>query len=107
MNNKEQTIAEYIGNKARERRKFLKISQQKVANLLGVSFQQIQKYENGKNRIPSTRIISLCQILNVQSTYFYGENSYSSQEQELIENYHKLKKTDKSKLKNILNLLLK
>jgi transcriptional regulator with XRE-family HTH domain len=49
----------------RERRHALGISQADLANTLGISFQQIQKYEKGINRISAARLFDICRALNV------------------------------------------
>lgn len=51
MNGEANPIDVYVGNRLKLRREMLKISQAKLASLLGVTFQQIQKYEKGTNRI--------------------------------------------------------
>jgi transcriptional regulator with XRE-family HTH domain len=49
----------------REQRLALSISQEQLGRKLGVSFQQIQKYENGKNRVSAARLFVICKALNV------------------------------------------
>jgi DNA-binding XRE family transcriptional regulator len=55
----------YIGARMRERRHALGISQADLAHTLGVSFQQIQKYEKGVNRVSAARLFAICKALNV------------------------------------------
>ncbi len=55
------------------RRKFLSISQGEIGNNLGLTFQQIQKYERGMNRIASSRLLKLSKILDVPVEYFFEE----------------------------------
>lgn len=64
-------VDKFVGNKIRERRKTLKLSQSKLAELMGLSYQQIQKYESGSNKITVKRLIQLAKVLNVPATYFY------------------------------------
>ena len=64
-------VDRFIGNKIKERRKVLKFSQSKLADLLGLSYQQIQKYENGSNKITVRRIVQIAALLNVPMSYFY------------------------------------
>jgi DNA-binding XRE family transcriptional regulator len=58
-------IDEYIGARMRERRQALGISQVNLGQTLGVSFQQVQKYENGTNRVSAARLFAICKALNV------------------------------------------
>ena len=63
----------YVGEKLKERRKLLGLSQTELANMLGISFQQIQKYEKGTNRISASRLVDLSNVLDVNITYFFNE----------------------------------
>jgi DNA-binding XRE family transcriptional regulator len=58
-------IDAYIGARMRERRLALNISQNQLGKELGVSFQQIQKYESGENRVGAARLFDICKALNV------------------------------------------
>src|SRR5687767_11662651 len=60
-----------IGAKVRLRRKELGLSQQKLAATLGITFQQIQKYEKGTNRIGAGRLMEIAASLGVPITYFF------------------------------------
>ena len=60
-----ETIDLYIGERLKEIRKMQKLTQEFLADKIGVSFQQIQKYENGKNRISVGRLHELSRILKV------------------------------------------
>jgi transcriptional regulator with XRE-family HTH domain len=53
----------YIGKRMRAQRQALGISQQQLGQKLGVTFQQIQKYENGRNRVSAARLFDLCRAL--------------------------------------------
>jgi transcriptional regulator with XRE-family HTH domain len=55
----------YIGARMRERRLALNLSQAGLGEVLGVSFQQVQKYEGGKNRVSAARLFEICRILNL------------------------------------------
>ena len=57
-----------IGNSLRARRRNLGLSQQTLAGRCGLSFQQIQKYEAGTNRIPASRLFTLANALNTTPT---------------------------------------
>ena len=71
INGEANPIDVYVGNRLRLRREMLKISQAKLASLLGVTFQQIQKYEKGTNRMGASRIWDMTSVLNVPVSYFY------------------------------------
>ena len=62
-----------VGRLLRERRLELGISQERLGGLLGVTYQQVQKYERGTNRIGSSRLHELCKILGVRANYFFDE----------------------------------
>ena len=63
----------HVGKRVRTRRTLLGMSQEQVANALGPTFQQLQKYEKGSNRISASRLFELSQILNVPISYFFEE----------------------------------
>ena len=66
----------YVGRRLRLRREILRMSQEQVANAIGVTFQQIQKYEQGRNRVSASRLYDICHVLNIQMTYlFQGLNT--------------------------------
>ncbi len=58
-------IDKYVGSRIREGRVSLSLSQEQLARVLGVSFQQIQGYEKGVNGISAVRLFDICKILNV------------------------------------------
>jgi transcriptional regulator with XRE-family HTH domain len=60
-----------VGRRIRARRLECWLSQQELAHGLGVSFQQIQKYEKGANRISAGRLLAICNLLQVPITFFY------------------------------------
>lgn len=64
-------IDEYIGSRIRVRRNLLGLSQDQLAQMLNISFQQVQKYEKGNNRIAGSRIWQLARALNVSVGYFF------------------------------------
>ncbi len=72
LETKNPTLADqHVGRKLRWRRQELKLSQQELADRLGVTFQQIQKYERGANRVSAGRLFDLAQALETRITYFY------------------------------------
>ena len=68
-------IDKKIGSVIRMRRLKLGLSQTDLGNALGVSFQQIQKYENGTNAVASTRIYDLCRALETTPNDLFGVSS--------------------------------
>lgn len=64
-------IDEHVGVRLRERRKILGMSQSVLAQKLGVSFQQVQKYERGVNRIGAGRLYEISKVLGVAINYFF------------------------------------
>lgn len=68
---KADIVDKHVGGCIRERRRELQISQQEISDILGVSYQQLQKYENGSNRVSAGRLFLLAHILKVDVGYFY------------------------------------
>jgi transcriptional regulator with XRE-family HTH domain len=64
-----------VGARLRSRRKQLRISQERLGKEIGVSFQQVQKYENGTNRIGAGRLAEISKVLDVPVAYFFTGNS--------------------------------
>jgi DNA-binding XRE family transcriptional regulator len=62
---KPTVIDAYIGERMRERRQMLEMGQADLAKALGVSKQQVQKYETGHNRVSAARLFGICTILKV------------------------------------------
>src|ERR1700761_6201472 len=60
-----------VGNRVRLRRMLIGMSQEKLGEMLGLTFQQIQKYEKGVNRIGAGRLFEVSRILDVPIDYFY------------------------------------
>jgi transcriptional regulator with XRE-family HTH domain len=63
----------YFGDRLRARRIMMKMSQDDLGKSLGVTFQQIQKYEKGTNRMSAALMVPLAKILDVDVGYFYDE----------------------------------
>jgi transcriptional regulator with XRE-family HTH domain len=61
----------HVGRRLRMRRLMLNKSQSDIANALGLTFQQVQKYEKGSNRISASRLQNLCTILQVPVSFFF------------------------------------
>jgi transcriptional regulator with XRE-family HTH domain len=72
MRSKENvSVDKHVGQRLRDRRNEMEISQTAVGDALGVTFQQIQKYETGFNRVSSSRLHQLAAILGVDVSYFF------------------------------------
>ena len=63
----------HVGSRVRFRRMLLGMSQEKLGEKLGLTFQQVQKYEKGINRIGASRLFDLSQVLGVPVQFFYEE----------------------------------
>lgn len=61
----------HLGKRLRRRRRLLGLTQQQLANAVGIRFQQIQKYECGANRISAARLWQLAEALETPVAYFY------------------------------------
>src|SRR4051812_15152475 len=61
----------YVGARVRMRRMMLGMSQEKLGDALGLTFQQVQKYEKGSNRIGASRLQHIAQILQVPVSFFF------------------------------------
>lgn len=61
----------HVGERVRMRRKLLGVSQDQLADNLGLTFQQVQKYERGANRISASKLFRIAEILNVEVSYFF------------------------------------
>jgi transcriptional regulator with XRE-family HTH domain len=64
-------IDKYVGSRVRMRRMMLSMSQEKLGNALGLTFQQVQKYEKGTNRIGASRLQQIANILQVPVQFFF------------------------------------
>ncbi len=63
----------YVGSRVRQRRMLLGMSQEMLGKAVGISFQQIQKYERGTNRIGASRLFTLSKVLSVPIAFFFEE----------------------------------
>lgn len=80
-------IDRHVGSRVRMRRMMLSMSQEKLGDALGLTFQQVQKYEKGANRIGASRLQQIARILQVPVSFFFdgapaqpGERTGSSEE---------------------------
>ena len=65
----------HVGSRVRLRRTLLGLSQEKLGEALGLTFQQVQKYERGANRIGASRLFDLSRVLDVPISFFYDDMS--------------------------------
>jgi transcriptional regulator with XRE-family HTH domain len=73
MASKPNPIDVHVGKRLRLRRTLLGMSQERLGELLGLTFQQVQKYERGANRVGSSRLFELGRILNVPVAFFFDD----------------------------------
>lgn len=66
----------YVGSKVKARRLILGLSQEELANAIGLTFQQVQKYERGTNRISVSRLVDICRVLKVSTEYFFDAAAF-------------------------------
>ncbi len=79
-----RTEDKHIGKRIKLRRQTTGVTQSGLAEALGLSFQQIQKYETGKNRISSSRLVDIAKALGVKPAWFFrGLNGESTPENEV------------------------
>ena len=74
----------HIGQRLRMRRKLAGLSQEQLAERLGVTFQQVQKYEKGTNRISASRLFGAARLLSVPVSYFFEGLATSEAEPEHV-----------------------
>ncbi len=112
-----------IGYKIKQRREELNISQEKLGEMVGVTYQQIQKYEKGTNKVSAERLFKIAEALKVSVRFFFegveeflvaekredglynmqGEKTLSLLEQELLECFRLL--PDKDARSNLIGFL--
>src|SRR5690606_913248 len=63
----------HVGQRVRQRRTLMGLSQEKLGEALGLTFQQVQKYERGANRIGASRLFDLANILDTDVNYFFED----------------------------------
>src|SRR5258708_38182489 len=74
-------IDKHVGSRVRMRRMMLSMSQEKLGGALGLTFQQVQKYEKGTNRIGASRLQQISHILQVPVAFFFeGAPTFSPQD---------------------------
>jgi len=86
-----QDIDRHVGARIRERRIMLGLTQQQLADLIGVTYQQAHKYERGINRVSAGRLFEVSRVLSVPVAYFFegldqqGARTVSARERMCLE----------------------
>jgi transcriptional regulator with XRE-family HTH domain len=70
---KSHPVDTHVGARMRQRRPLLGMSQTKLGDAVGLTFQQVQKYERGSNRVSSSRLFEFAKVLDVPVAYFFDE----------------------------------
>src|ERR1700728_2865920 len=78
---KPSPIDVHVGSRVRLRRTLLGMSQERLGNAIGLTFQQVQKYERGANRIGASRLFDLSRVLDVPVSFFFDEMSDNAAQQ--------------------------
>ena len=71
----------HVGGRVRLRRTLMGMSQEKLGEAIGLTFQQVQKYERGANRIGASRLFDLSRVLDVPVSFFYDDMSEAVRDQ--------------------------
>lgn len=79
----------HVGKRLRTRRTLLGLTQIVLAEAIGLTFQQLQKYEKGANRIGASRLYDLSQILDVEMGYFFDEMDKATQKESPAQIVHR------------------
>ncbi|ABM45051.1 helix-turn-helix domain-containing protein [Bartonella bacilliformis] len=75
----------YVGTRIRLRRNMLGLTQEKLGEQLGITFQQIQKYEKGTNRVGASRLQAIAEIMDVPVSYFFDKGINNQPEESFAE----------------------
>ena len=70
---KPHLVDQHVGSRVRLRRMLLGMSQEQLGESIGITFQQVQKYEKGVNRIGASRLLQISEILDVPVQFFFEE----------------------------------
>src|SRR5437016_10124339 len=68
----------HVGSRVRLRRTLLGMSQEKLGEAIGLTFQQVQKYERGANRIGASRLFDLSRVLDVPVSFFFDDMAHET-----------------------------
>ncbi len=83
----------HVGQKIRQRRWLIGMTQQQLAAAVGIKFQQIQKYETGMNRVSASRLWDISRVLEVQPSFFFEGLDHAGSDDSTDENLMKKKET--------------
>jgi transcriptional regulator with XRE-family HTH domain len=94
MQKKSTPIDQLVGSRVRQRRMALGMSQEKLGEHLGVTFQQVQKYEKGVNRVGASRLQRIAEVLGAPISFFFEEAARGLD--------HEIEKQEAHSLSNVL-----
>lgn len=94
-----------IGSRLKQRRVLLGLSQAKLGEMLGVTFQQIQKYEKGVNRISGSTIERISKILLIPPSYFFDDDCNEYDDKEFRSVLGNLQKLSPDARKGVISLI--
>lgn len=104
-------IDTHVGNQIRSRRRELKITQVVLAKSLGLTFQQVQKYETGANRVSASKLAEISDLLGTSIIYFfpdeYQDQALSKEERALIAAYRSADIESRKLLSNVVAKIAK
>ncbi|MBI1214891.1 MAG: helix-turn-helix domain-containing protein [Alphaproteobacteria bacterium] len=98
----------YVGARVKSRRLMLGLSQEELAHAIGLTFQQVQKYERGTNRISVSRLVDICKALRVPYGYFLDNAAATTKKAALrgvSDNKQELLEGDPMTKKDVLELV--
>jgi transcriptional regulator with XRE-family HTH domain len=75
----------YVGQRIRLKRSLLQFSQEELARQLGITFQQVQKYEKGTNRVSASRLFEIAAVLNEPISFFFPEARHNDDVYDLVD----------------------
>lgn len=113
--NRTQAIDRHVGQQIRWQRIQRSLSQEELSSQLGISYQQLHKYENGSNSVSASRLADIAQVLGIEASEFfegYGEategtwlDENSSREQLMLAKYYNLIRSAEDR-RAVLHLML-
>lgn len=99
MNAAPHLVDIHVGTRLRARRTLLGMTQENLGEAVGLTFQQIQKYERGTNRIVASRLFEFAKVLNVSVSYFFEGLDYDVIE---VKSRHTMEEQDSYEIEPIL-----
>lgn len=113
-----RSVDVHVGQRVRQRRWMLGVTQQRLADLVGVKFQQVQKYETGANRISASRLWDIAAVLEAPIAFFFeglegvaedggarGDILADKEAQELVRAYYAIPETQRRRLYDLARVL--